>query len=128
MTIRVRLGRDYYVPIHADAHSVDPRALGRFVEALAPPARVVVTCAGQVVADHVRCWATAATITDPDHRNLARLLRADLTQYRPAAAQATGAHHRGRAVAIRALPDYDALFGVDFGPTRRARPPLRGGR
>ena len=26
-------------------------------------------------------------------------------------------HSDGHAVAIRALPDYDALFGVDFNPT-----------
>jgi hypothetical protein len=29
----------------------------------------------------------------------------------------TRRHGDGHAVAIRALPDYDALFGVDFTPT-----------
>ena len=77
LTNRVRLGRDYYVRIDSNDYSVDPRAIGRFVDVLATPARVVVTCAGQVVADHARCWATAATITDPAHRELARLLRED---------------------------------------------------
>jgi transposase len=114
LTNRVRLGRDYYVRIDSNDYSVDPRAIGRFVDVLATPARVVVTCAGQVVADHARCWATAATITDPAHRELARLLRADLAQRRQT--RATRSHPDGHVVAIRALPDYDALFGVDFDP------------
>jgi len=118
LTNRVRLARDYYVRIDSNDYSVDPRAIGRFVDVLATPARVVVTCAGQVVADHARCWATVATITDPAHRELARLLRADLAARRRT--QATRSHPDGHVVAIRALPDYDALFGVDFdpGPTR----------
>lgn len=121
LTSRVRLGRDYYVRVDANDYSVDPRAIGRFVDVLATPGRVVATCAGQVVADHVRCWATAATITDPAHRDLARVLRADLVQRRRAAAQATRSHHDGHVVAIRALPDYDALFGVDFDPDPSGR-------
>ena len=114
LTNRVRLGRDYYVRIGANDYSVDPRAIGRFVDVLATPARVVVTCAGQVVADHTRCWATAATITDPAHRETARILRAELAQRRRT--QTTRTHLDGHVVAIRALPDYDALFGVDFDP------------
>ena len=116
LTNRVRLGRDYYVRIGSCDYSVDPRAIGRFVEVLATPARVVATCAGHGVADHARSWATAATITDPAHRETARLLRADLAQRRRAQAQATRSHLDGHVVAIRALPDYDALFGVDFDP------------
>lgn len=114
LTSRVRLSRDYYVRIASCDYSVDPRAIGRFVDVLATPARVVVTCAGQVVADHPRSWATAATITDPAHRETARALRADLAARRRAAG--TRAHADGHVVAIRALPDYDALFGVDFDP------------
>ena len=70
--------------------------------------------AGQVVADHTRSWATAATITDPAHRETARLLRADLADRRRT--QATRSHSDGHVVAIRPLPDYDALYGVDFDP------------
>ena len=114
LTNRVRLARDYYVRIGSCDYSVDPRAIGRFVDVLATPARVVVTCTGQVVADHTRSWAHAATITDPTHRETARLLRADLAQRRRT--QTTRAHPDGHVVAIRALPDYDALFGVDFDP------------
>ncbi len=122
LTNRVRLGRDYYVRVDANDYSVDPRAIGRFVDVLATPARVVVTCAGQVVADHARCWATAATITDPTHRETARLLRADLAQRRRT--QATRSHPDGHVVAIRALPDYDALFGVDFDPRPSQTDPI----
>lgn len=121
LTNRVRLSRDYYVRIGSCDYSVDPRAIGRFVDVLATPAQVVVTCAGQVVADHARSWAHAATITDPAHRQTARVLRADLAERRRAASQATRSHLDGHVVAIRALPDYDALFGVDFDPDPSGR-------
>ena len=113
---RVRLGRDYYVRIASNDYSVDPRAIGRFVDVMATPIRVVATCDGQVVADHDRCWGREVTVTDPAHKDLARALRADLADRRRALARTTRAHTDGHVVAIRALPDYDALFGVDFNP------------
>lgn len=116
LTHRVRLGRDYYVRIDANDYSIDPRAIGRFVDVLATPARVVATCAGQVVADHARDWGHARTITDPTHQATARVLRQDLAVRRQQQARSTRIHGDGHVVAIRALPDYDALFGVDFDP------------
>jgi hypothetical protein len=116
LTHRVRLGRDYYVRIDANDYSIDPRAIGRFVDVLATPARVVATCAGQVVADHARDWGHARTITDPTHQAAARALRQDLAVRRQQQARSTRTHGDGHVVAIRALPDYDALFGVDFDP------------
>lgn len=116
LTHRVRLGRDYYVRIDANDYSVDPRAIGRFVDVLATPSRLVATCAGQIVADHARHWGQARTITDPDHQATARSLRADLAVRRQQQARSTRVHADGHVVAIRALPDYDALFGVDFDP------------
>ena len=113
---RVRLGRDYYVRIDSNDYSVDPRCIGRFVDVLATPARVVASCAGQVVADHDRDWGHARTITDPEHQATARTLRQDLAARRREAARVTRSHADGHVVAIRALPDYDALFGVDFDP------------
>jgi len=62
---RVRLGRDYYVRIAGNDYSVDPRVIGRVVDVTATQTRVVVVCEGTTVADHVRCWANAAVITDP---------------------------------------------------------------
>jgi hypothetical protein len=82
--------------------------------------RVVATCTGQVVADHARCWGTGGTLTDPAHRATARVLRADLATARQQAT--TRAHADGHIVAIRALPDYDALFGVDFDPRPASGP------
>ncbi|NII65387.1 hypothetical protein FHR89_000449 [Cellulomonas uda] len=119
LTHRVRLGRDYYVRIDANDYSIDPRAIGRFVEVLATPARVVATCAGQVVADHARDWGHARTITDPTHQATARALRRDLAIRRQQQARSTRVHGDGHVVTIRALPDYDALFGVDFDPPPR---------
>lgn len=116
LTHRVRLGRDYYVRIDSNDYSVDPRCIGRFVDVLATPARVVATCAGQVVADHDRDWGHARTITDPQHQATARMLRQDLAARRLHHQTSTRAHADGHVVAIRALPDYDALFGVDFDP------------
>jgi transposase len=118
LTHRVRLGRDYYVRIDSNDYSVDPRAIGRFVDVHADLARVVVTCAGQVVADHDRCWDAQRTITDPEHKAAAKALRADLAARREErrSQRLQRAHADGHVVAIRALPDYDALFGVDFDP------------
>jgi hypothetical protein len=123
ITHRVRLGRDYYVRIDSNDYSVDPRAIGRFVDVLATPARVVASCAGQVVADHYRDWGHARTITAPEHQATARLLRQDLAARRLRQQTTTRLHADGHVVAIRALPDYDTLFGVDFDP----RPNLEAG-
>jgi transposase len=116
LTHRVRLSRDYYIRIDANDYSVDPRAIGRFVDVLASPVRVVATCAGQVVADHDRCWAHGRTVTDPAHQDTAKRLRAELAERRRHIQAETRTHTDGHVVAIRALPDYDDLFGVDFDP------------
>ncbi len=111
---RVRLARDYYVRVDTVDYSVDPRCIGRFVEATASAAEVVVTCGGQVVARHQRSWAKQGVITDPTHVAAAHHLRHDAYQR---ARRPQRAHADGHAVVLRALPDYDALFGVDFSPT-----------
>jgi hypothetical protein len=80
-----------------------------------------VFCDGAPVAEHERSWAKHAVITDPAHVATARQMRLALAEQRRAQQQAqqNGArrHSDGHPVAIRALPDYDALFGVDFNPT-----------
>lgn len=110
---RVRLGRDYYVRIASNDYSVDPRAIGRFVEVTTTLSQVVATCEGRVVAQHPRCWGRELTITDPAHRDTAKQLRAELAQRRRST-PARRSHNDGHVVAIRALPDYDALFDVHF--------------
>ncbi|WP_043735553.1 IS21 family transposase [Nocardia asiatica] len=110
---RVRLARDYYVRVDTVDYSVDPRLIGRFVDVTASPTVVTVQCDGQVVARHQRSWAKQEVVTDPDHAALAAQLRAGFAADRRRREQARR-HSDGHPVALRALPDYDVLFGVDF--------------
>ncbi len=112
---RVRLGRDYYVRVDASDYSVDPRRIGRFVDVIASLDTVTVTCDGQEAARHPRSWAPHAVVTDPAHAAAAKAMRQALAADRQA--RQSRRHADGHPVALRALPDYDALFGVDFNPT-----------
>lgn len=67
-----------------------------------------------MVAPHPQRWAAHATITDETHVGIAAGMRNTLADQRDRRAAATRRHHDGHPVALRALPDYDALFGVDF--------------
>jgi transposase len=115
---RVRLGRDYYVRVLGNDYSVDPSVIGRFVDVHAGLEQVTVTCAGQDVARHQRCWDTHRTVTDPAHVGRAAALR---TAYRargtclPAPMAAAGTQ-----VAVRALSDYDDLFALPAASTPTA--------
>lgn len=116
---RVRVNRDYYVRVDTVDYSVDPGVIGRMVDIHADLHRVRVSCAGRLVADHARCWARRQVITDPAHREHAARLRA-LWQQEQAARAIARRHQDGHPVAIRALGDYDTLFGIDptsFTPT-----------
>jgi hypothetical protein len=113
---RVRLGRDYYVRVDTVDYSVDPRVIGRFVEVTAFPHEVTVCCDGHVVARHDRSWAKHGVITDPGHAATAKLMRHALAEDRQRRQAATRHHGDGHPVTLRALHDYDALFGVDFNP------------
>lgn len=62
-----RLGRDHWVRVGTCDYSVHPRAIGRRVEIRMDLDEVVVACAGEEVARHVRSWARHRTITDPAH-------------------------------------------------------------
>ena len=118
---RVRLARDYYVRVDSVDYSVDPRCIGRFVDVVASPWEVTVRCDGQVVARHERSWAKLGTVTDPEHRAAAAQMRQALAVERQRREAATRHHPDGHPVTLRALPDYDLLFGVDFtNPTTKA--------
>jgi transposase len=122
LTQRVRLGRDYYVRVDTVDYSVDPRFIGRFVDVSASLHEVKVVCDGQLAARHLRSWAKHGVVTDPNHRATAAKMRQALAAERQSRQQATRFHGDGHAVTLRALPDYDALFGVDFtNPTTEAR-------
>jgi transposase len=117
---RVRLARDYYVRVDTSDYSVDPRMIGRFVDVTASPDRVVVHGGGHLVAEHARSWAKQAVVTDPAHVELAAGLRRELTRTgsAPVTRDSRARQHAdGHPVALRAVADYDALFGVDFTPT-----------
>ena len=65
LTGRIRLARDYYVRVDGNDYSVNPRMIGRFVDGIATPALVAVTCAEQFVATHERVWASHGVDPDP---------------------------------------------------------------
>lgn len=119
-TVRAALASDYYVRLDSNDYSIDPQVIGRFVDVVASPTLVEAFCNGRLVARHVRSWARHAVITDPAHVATAHQMRLALADQRRTQQQAqSGArrHSDGHAVALRALPDYDALFGVDFNPS-----------
>jgi hypothetical protein len=130
LATRVRLARDYYVRVDTNDYSVDPRVIGRLVDVTASPTRVLVTCDATVVADHARCWAHRVVVTDPAHVATAATLRAAFGADRAAREHAARAaarhgvrhHDDGTVVTLRALPDYDILFGVDFDPDPTSQP------
>lgn len=118
---KVRLPRDYYVRVTSNDYSVHPAVIGRRVEVHADLERVRVTCDGRLVADHQRCWAARQTITDPDHRKAADVLRREhrhvtAVGIRQSAGPGSGGAGGGDLeVEQRSLDVYDALTGADFG-------------
>jgi transposase len=113
---RIRLGRDYYVRVDTVDYSVHPRVIGRFVDVVASLSEVTVACEGELVAAHSRSWAKHRVITEPRHAEAAATMRRALAQDRQHRQAGTRHHADGHTVGLRALPDYDALFGVDFTP------------
>lgn len=101
---RVRLGRDYYVRVDSSDYSVDPAAIGRFVDVTADLHRVQVRAHGRLVAAHDRVWARGTTVTDPVHVAAAKVLREQFQRPRPAPDPDQGLG--------RDLADYDRAFGL----------------
>lgn len=101
---RVRLGRDYYVRVDTSDYSVDPAAIGRFVQVSADLDRVRVRTEWRVVAEHERVWARGMTVTDPAHLDHAARLRRQFQKPHPAPAGDDGLG--------RDLADYDRAFGL----------------
>lgn len=113
LSMRVRLARDYYVRVDSNDYSVHPAVIGRLVDITATGERVIVVCDGDTVADHARCWAQHAVITDPAHVMAAKTLRGDYWAARRA--REAAARH-GDSAMVRNIGDYDTIFGVDFDP------------
>ncbi|OUC98905.1 IS21 family transposase [Streptosporangium minutum] len=102
-----RLARDHYVRIASCDYSVHPSVIGRLVEVIADLEEVTVTCGGQVVARHRRCWAPHQTITDALHAQVAAAMRRTCLRTATAPAKAEV------EVEQRRLSDYDALLGIE---------------
>jgi len=103
---RIRLGRDYYVPIAGNDYSVDPTAIRAMVDVTADLDRVRVKAGGRIVADHARVWGSGQTITDPVHVQAAARLRSAFQK--PATVAG-----RDEAGLLRDLSDYDRAFGIE---------------
>jgi hypothetical protein len=117
-TCRVRLGRDYYVRVMGNDYSIDPSAIGRFVDVHADLEQVTATCDGRQVAAHARCWASRCVVTDPAHRDRATELRAAYDKARVERARTVPA--RAHLVAVPDLGGYDQMFAVpDLEPAPR---------
>jgi hypothetical protein len=64
-----------------------------------------VTCGGQVLARHQRCWDVHQTLTDPAHAQAAAEMRRSRLHVTAGPADAE--------VEQRCLSDYDALLGTE---------------
>jgi transposase len=103
----LRLPRDHYIRLDGNDYSVHPAVVGRRVEVGADLDRVRAVREGRLVADHLRCWASHQTLSDPTHLQAAAQLRHDR-----AAVGAAGRRDQDE-VQLRCLADYDAAFGLD---------------
>jgi hypothetical protein len=93
------------------AYSVHPGVIGRRIEVAADLDRVQVFCDGKTVADHERVWAWHQSITDPEHRAAANMLRHNhIGALRP-----VRDHDDQVTVEQRCLADYDTALGIDLG-------------
>jgi hypothetical protein len=104
------LPRDYYVRLDTCDYSVHPAAVGQRVEVAADLNTVRVRRGNVLVADHPRCWARQQSITDPQHRQTADVMRRAFQDRTPA-----GRGPAADEVQQRDLSAYDRAFGLDDG-------------
>jgi hypothetical protein len=104
--LRTRLNRDYYVRVASCDYSVDPRFIGKFVDVRASLTRVWVTCEGQTIADHPRCFVPRQQITDPEHVEIAAKQRSHFQSQMAKASQGP----KLVLVEHRDLATYDNLY------------------
>ncbi|WP_243399928.1 IS21 family transposase [Arthrobacter glacialis] len=104
---RVRLPRDYYVRVAANDYSVDPQAIGRFVDVTADLETVSISLGGRNLGTHQRSWDRGLTITDQAHVQAAKTLRTEFQNPGLAGAETVND-------LIRDLAEYDQVFGVDL--------------
>ncbi|MGW6673910.1 Mu transposase domain-containing protein [Streptomyces vinaceus] len=102
-----------YVRVDTCDYSVDPAAIGHHVTVLCDNEKVIVLVAGgEIVAEHARCWARHQTITDPQHAETGRLMRAEHHRQRPSGHMRSVDSGPLVEVEQRELGSYDRLFTV----------------
>jgi transposase len=97
----VRLPRDHYVRVDTNDYSVNPRFVGRRVDAR-HAREVIVSCDGTEVARHRRCLAKHQSLLAVEHARIMRAMRVEAAAIDVFAA----------AVEERDLTDYDRALGV----------------
>lgn len=90
--------------------------IGRLVDVTTTLGRVIVVCDGVTVADHERCWANHAVVTDPAHVVTAKTLRSQFTAVKRDRERAGRRARPEQRVMFRDPADYDTLFGIRFDP------------
>ena len=78
-----RLPRDHYIWVDTNDYSVNPRFVGRGVEATVTLNEVVATCDGTEVAHHRRVLAKHQTLLVADHDRVLRRIRAEAAEPKP---------------------------------------------
>lgn len=101
------LPRDHYVRLDTCDYSVHPSVVGQRVEVIADLDTVRIRRGAVLVGEHERCWARQQTITDPEHRKAADVMRRAF-QSRDAAGRGPTAAE----VQERDLSAYDRAFGL----------------
>ena len=105
-SLSTRLPRDHYVRLSCNDYSVHPSVIGRRVHVTADLTAVRVTCDGQLVAEHERCWARHQSITDSAHAQAAARMRATHSSITRTPRTVPAAV----AVVTRPLADYDTAL------------------
>jgi hypothetical protein len=102
------LPRDFWVRLDTCDYSVHPSAVGQRIEVVADLDTVRIRRGQVLVGEHARCWARQQTITDPEHRRAAEVMRRAYEDHQRA-------DRRGPAatdVQQRDLSAYDQAFGL----------------
>jgi transposase len=101
------LPRDHYVRLDTCDYSVHPSAVGQRVEVSADLHAVRIHRGEVLVGEHARCWARQQTITDPEHRQAADVMREAFAER-----TARGRGPTSSEVQERDLSAYDQAFGL----------------
>jgi transposase len=100
-----RLPRDHYVRVDTNDYSVNPRYVGRRVEARVTLDEIIATCDGTEVARHRRCLAKHQSLLAPEHSRVLQQMRIEAKAVAVVAAALDDIQERD-------LADYDRVLGL----------------